>query len=604
MLKKNYLLFFLILSILIFPTVYAKEFKINNYEITYFLEKSGKINVSETLEYQLSGCFKELYLQRPGIDITNPTGQCIGANCEFEYKQIGTESGDPELILRGNFCNQKVTAHFNYNLENQIRNLVDGAQFYYQIYPGKTRVSTNAKIMIYFPGDINKVTRFIHSKDYLLETNDNVLIISKTVGAYEIIEVNLLMPKDWFNQGSLYSYPDTNYTQAQIIEEENNWQEGYTKYTKENVKTEASLGITFLYLFLMIGLPILLLFIIWLIFGKEIPENKTGYSGTYERDLPGDEDPIQAHYLITGKLSTHWFSSAIMYLVWKKQYELIKQEDKSFFSSEKYKLVKIKNAPEIKLPGYVLEVNKFFLEYYPDGTIDLDELKNGQYKPKGDLDFFSELEEKTNFANDFSTLQLKVKKEISRWEKEKKYFNKTGMIIANITIVLHIFIFSEIIQMIFMRYIFPIWISFVFWSCIILIILANIISRSKISFAVIFGRFSKDGRVKNLQWTNFKRYITDYSLMKEHPPQHVILWEEYMVYATAFGVAKEVSKALKVVMPEEVSTNQQFAVYSAFAVSSFSTSTDYSSSGGSGGFGGGGGGFGGGGGGGGGAGAR
>ncbi len=92
--------------------------------------------------------------------------------------------------------------------------------------------------------------------------------------------------------------------------------------------------------------------------------------------------------------------------------------------------------------------------------------------------------------------------------------------------------------------------------------------------------------------------------MKEHPPQHVILWEEYMVYATAFGVAKEVSKALKVVMPEEVSTNQQFAVYSAFAVSSFSTSTDYSSSGGSGGFGGGGGGFGGGGGGGGGAGAR
>lgn len=125
--------------------------------------------------------------------------------------------------------------------------------------------------------------------------------------------------------------------------------------------------------------------------------------------------------------------------------------------------------------------------------------------------------------------------------------------------------------------------------------------KSKTTFNTIFGRFSKEGRIKNLQWSNFKKYITDFSLIKDHPPKHVILWEEYMVYATAFGVAKETAKALKTAMPEQLSENQDFVSYSTFATSSFSTSLGYSSSSGGGG---GGGGFGGGGGGGGGAGAR
>ncbi|MFA5745853.1 MAG: DUF2207 domain-containing protein [archaeon] len=592
----------LVLILFIFPIVSAKELKITDYTINYRIQQSGNVSVTEALNYQLSGCFTELYLQRPNLIISEPNGACSGATCTFEYKQYGTVSGDPELILKGNFCDTNVVAYFNYELAQQIRELEDGVQFYYQVYPGKTSVSTDVNINISFPGAVNKITQFIHSKDYFSQIIYGELRISKHVGAYEIIEVNLLMPKEWFSENNLYHYPDRNYTQAQIIEEEKNWKEGYNQYTKANVKNEAPLGIILLYLFLMIGFPILLLFIIWLIFGKEIPESKTGYLGIYERDLPGEEDPVQAHYLITGELSKNWFSSAIMYLVWKKQYELVKEKDKTLFSSEKYSLVRIKDAKEVTLPNYVSEVDKFFKEYYPDGTINLDDLRSGQYKSKDATDFFSKLEEKSNFINDFRALQIKVQKETNRWANKNKYFDKTGMIVANIAIILYAFIFSRIINFIFFGYIFPTWVTFVFWISAIVIIIANIATRSKISFSVIFGRFSKEGRVKNLQWTNFKKYITDFSLIKQYPPQHVILWEEYMVYATAFGVAKEASKALKTAMPEEVSKNEQFVVYSAFAMSSFSTTMGNSSSGGFGGHGGGG--FGGGGGGGGGAGAR
>lgn len=601
MLKRNYVLLFLIFSILIFPTISAKSFAITNYDINYTLEQSGIVSVSEKLDYKLSGCYRELFLQRPNLEILNPSGYCQGAACSFEYKQTNTISGDPELILKGNFCDTTVTANFNYNLSHQIRALEDGTQFYYQVYPGKTSVSTNANINIIFPKNIdsNQTTQFIHSKYYQSNITGSILNISKRVGAYEIIEVNILMPKDWFDQNNLYKYSNRTYTKAQVIEEETDWQTGYTQYTNENVKTEAPTSITILYFFFLFVFPILLLFIIWLIFGRDIPESKTGYFGIYERDLPGQEDPIQAHYFITGKLSDQWFSSAIMYLVWKKQYELVKVSEKSLFAFEKYKLVKVKNAKKVEMPSYVSKVADFFWVYYPDGQVNLNDFRTGYLSSKKSTGgLFANFDKTLEFQNSFRDLQKEIKKDLNGWSKKNKYFDKTGVIIVNFLIILHITLGFGIINSIFYKYLFPEWIVVFFWLFIFFLILGNIISKipnnkCKANFSVIFGRFSKEGRIKNLQWTNFKKYITDFSLIKEHPPQHVILWEEYMVYATAFGVAKEAAKALKTAMPEQLSGNQNFVVYSTFATSSFSTSLGHSSGGsrgGGGGFGGSGGG--------------
>ena len=90
--------------------------------------------------------------------------------------------------------------------------------------------------------------------------------------------------------------------------------------------------------------------------------------------------------------------------------------------------------------------------------------------------------------------------------------------------------------------------------------------------------------------------------MKEHPPASVIIWEQYMVYATAFGVAKEASKVIGQIMPKTITTDAKFNSFSTFAMASTVISSipssRPSSSGGSGSHsGGGGGGFGGGGGG-------
>ncbi|MFA5361507.1 MAG: DUF2207 domain-containing protein, partial [archaeon] len=233
--QKSLILIFILL-LLIFPLVSARSFQVSSIDMDYVLEPSGKVQVTEIWNYKLSGCYKELYIQKPNTTISNPNGGCQGATCSFEYKSTNTISGDPELILKGDFCDKEVVASFNYTIENQIKSQIDTTQFFYFIYGGKTAVSTNLKINLMFPGDVNKITKFIHAQNYNLEEKENILFISKRVNPYEVIEVNFLMPKEWFSN----DLPKENYTATQITDLENNWEKEYTVYTKENVKKEAN----------------------------------------------------------------------------------------------------------------------------------------------------------------------------------------------------------------------------------------------------------------------------------------------------------------------------------------------------------------------------
>jgi len=127
-----------------------------------------------------------------------------------------------------------------------------------------------------------------------------------------------------------------------------------------------------------------------------------------------------------------------------------------------------------------------------------------------------------------------------------------------------------------------------------------------IKWKTILSRWTEEGRILELKWKNFKKYISDFTLLKEHPPASIALWDFYMVYAVALGVAENTIKAMKDIVPDEEirRTRTGPIVYSTIGLSSINslTSSVHSTTSSSGGFhGGGGGGFHGGGGGGGGA---
>ena len=100
-----------------------------------------------------------------------------------------------------------------------------------------------------------------------------------------------------------------------------------------------------------------------------------------------------------------------------------------------------------------------------------------------------------------------------------------------------------------------------------------------------------------------KKYMEDFSLLNEKEVPAIEVWEHYLVYATAFGIADKVLKQLKTIYPNideldaiNTSTYMYFMYHSDFQTSfsnsiSSSISSSYTSaSGGGGGFSGGGGG--------------
>lgn len=75
-------------------------------------------------------------------------------------------------------------------------------------------------------------------------------------------------------------------------------------------------------------------------------------------------------------------------------------------------------------------------------------------------------------------------------------------------------------------------------------------------------RLSMEGERDYAVWHGLKRFMLEFSRMKEYGVPQLELWEEYLVYATMMGISSEVCKQLKLVYPQlsdETYVNTYFA---------------------------------------------
>jgi len=73
-------------------------------------------------------------------------------------------------------------------------------------------------------------------------------------------------------------------------------------------------------------------------------------------------------------------------------------------------------------------------------------------------------------------------------------------------------------------------------------------------------RRSTEAAELHAQLAALRRYLKDFGRLQEKPPEAVVLWEQFLVYATMFGIADEVVEALKVRLPEVVNDTGFVAV--------------------------------------------
>ena len=73
--------------------------------------------------------------------------------------------------------------------------------------------------------------------------------------------------------------------------------------------------------------------------------------------------------------------------------------------------------------------------------------------------------------------------------------------------------------------------------------------------AVNISKLTEKGNEESNQWKALEKYMEEYSMLDEKLVPDIVLWEKYLVYATAFGISKHVIKQLKVVHPEMFETD-------------------------------------------------
>lgn len=75
------------------------------------------------------------------------------------------------------------------------------------------------------------------------------------------------------------------------------------------------------------------------------------------------------------------------------------------------------------------------------------------------------------------------------------------------------------------------------------------------------ARRTLDGATDLARWRAFRRFLADFSMLRDAPPPAVAVWEHYLPYAVTLGVAEKVIRQLPVVYGEETARRFQPSWY-------------------------------------------
>lgn len=94
----------------------------------------------------------------------------------------------------------------------------------------------------------------------------------------------------------------------------------------------------------------------------------------------------------------------------------------------------------------------------------------------------------------------------------------------------------------------------------IVYVISLLLSIILIPFIFYNKKRTKKGAEEYKKWKALKNFLNDFGKFSDKEVPEVALWEKYLVYATLFGCAKKVIKAMKVEMVNQ--PNDYFDIYS------------------------------------------
>jgi uncharacterized membrane protein len=588
-------------SLAVFTTISFAEDEGRSYSIPFanihlYIQEDGNLRVVETIHYTFSGTYNGVTRNIPfksNETIENLTVSTSGAYSKFTSSD---ENGQKRIkvYLYSNsemttpVTNRDVEVTYEYNFINVVKLYNDGATLQYNLWGEEWEVNLGKLNAYIHLNNKTSVKYWLNPSELLLNTqwdNNTLKVSTDELHSGELFELRMIIPKDYFINPIYTLNIDGN---------------GVSDF--ENLQKEYEDGVNFFELFytLISFSMIILSFIPIFIYFKYGREPKISYHGIYEHEPPTNDSPVRVNSLYksnVGSVDMDGFKAAILSLVNKKY---LKMDD--FETSYDT----LKEGETVKNPSIVFNNNLNLFDLPLAEKSAFETLKVFANTKNGKLDL-------TKFENDMKNENLakRFRDSYNSWCNEaeedrdnniEEIFVSTGYNLSRI-----IGIFGLIFSGLFLLLMFFGGLPFSFIRTISLLTLSSILLLivSIILLVLpnyIMGHWTVAGRENNQKWKKFKKYLNDFSLIKEYPPSSIVIWNEYLIYATALGVAKNVQKAMEKLIPKETLDNSDSYLFysyggSYFLFSSFDSGISTANSGdagGNGGFGGGSGGGGGG----------
>ncbi|BDZ67313.1 DUF2207 domain-containing protein [Methanobacterium ferruginis] len=547
--KKIYFVSLAILFLFTLSTIPAvsyaddddKSYSIPYANIDLYVQDDGMLHVKEQLHYSFSGTYNGVYRDIPiksGEQIENIKVYTSGAYSTVELTN-SSNMQSLKIYLYSDaakttpITDQDVDVYIEYDFVNVVKIYNDVAGLQFKLWGEDWDV------------DVGKLTANIHLKSedgvkYWLNPpyfvadsswqNSTLQVISTPISSGNWFEVRMAIPKDQFQ---------TNPPYAQQVD-----MEGLAEM--ERIQNDYANEINFkgaLYSVLAI-LMVLSTIIPVIIYYKYGREPKISYQAEYERDLPTDDSPAVVNAICgsgfgkrVGEPDMDGFRATIMDLI-NRKYLLIKnipsRADEFDESSLSLQINEKKDLSQLNY--FEHDVMNFLLYFEEDGTIYLETIKE-DLKDRSTAEAFRDSFNlwKDDLKRDFLPGDVLKTLFLKKGDTYLKIYGGLGLCAAFIIIVLSLF--DPLPQAAYVRY------ASIFLGAVSII---SLVMPQKIA-----GQWTTHGEEYDAKWQNFKKYIKDFSLIKEYPPESVKVWNKYLVYATALGIADEVRKSMEMSVPAE-----------------------------------------------------
>jgi len=519
------------------------------------------------------------------------------------YYGLINDDGDFEIAWGVGLDNDsdRRVYEISYKVEDAIGKYTDYSQLYWQ-FVGEDFEIDAKKITgeIFLPNEVNNKeeirvwghTAGLNGEIYVADNNKIEFTIDDfKAGTY--VEIRTLFPNYILNEEVKREY--NHEILGTVLDEEEDWANEANR-----IRGRRNLLVVLYYLVVIIISILLIINIIKKI--KLIATRKLikpSQEITYFREIPReDASPGEAVYLLRkakGKLQSNdigkIFSATILSFSLKKLIELEeKQNEKGkeeiyIKLKDKEGILNLKNKDE-------KAVGEFLISTFggrENTEISVKELE--KFIKKSSPTNILNIQQRIGSGFNRKLIELKI---IDK-EAKSNYENESGKQAVKISLILMVICLGILIieKLGDLAIIGTIAFEVIFFLNIII----SGIAIYKINF------YTQQGIDEIEKWRGLKKYMEEFSLLNEKEVPEIAIWEKFLVYATAFGIADKVLKQLKIVYPDiENSINvntypyMYLMIHTNFsrsfsnAISSSMSSAYSSASGGGGGFSGGGGG--------------